>query len=78
MKPEYKIIYSDDWCVAVKKVEGRPLEVLYEHHDMEPAYRAILKDIGIEIPCEYIKDEDDGKLMERGSWDYEDLEKYFE
>lgn len=77
-KPKYKIIYSDDWTVAVKKIDNDPVEVLYEHHDVEDAYLAILEDMGIEISREYIKDEDDEKLMERGSWDYKDLEKYFE
>jgi len=52
---EFKIFTSEDldWFVAARKGKGKDNpKVLYEGHDLEDAYKAILKEIGVDVPIE--------------------------
>ena len=56
---EYKLFMSTegDWYVAAKRTKDVPA-VLYEGHNQEQAYEAILADLGVSIPL-VEKDMDD-------------------
>jgi len=57
MKTQYKIFRSEssDWFVAAKCATGgrnKKIEVLYEGHDLDCAYKSILEDFGLKVTIE--------------------------